>query len=342
MQVRNRVTLKDVARRCGFSANTVSRAMRNDPKLSEVTRSKIQSIADEMGYIRNSLASTLRVGSGHMVAVIVNQVQNLHFSTLLSDMDMLLRNAGYNTMIMCMHIDETLATQMIRSALSHAVDGVLYFPYFKDKLNAELLAKNGTPFVLCDRWIDGVNADTVRCDDEQGGYLAGKHLTELGHRRITYIAGVDNNSSQLDRQHGVLRALSEADIAPDDVRILRWDETTEAISSGRLAELILPHDSTAIISFNDEVGYHILNMYRDNGVRVPEDVSIISFDHIMGGTPYLPKLTSIAEAGRRIAPEAVSLLLERMGDYDMPVSNRVLPVRIFDEGTTAPPPPASR
>ncbi|MFR3702867.1 MAG: LacI family DNA-binding transcriptional regulator, partial [[Clostridium] leptum] len=176
-----RVTLKDIANECGYSVNTVSRALRGDTKLSEQTRKKIQQTAKEKGYIRNNLASSLRSGASHIIAVIVNDIRNQHFTSMISEIELFLRQAGYDMMILCTQLEEQgrqIGTQMVHVAISQSVDGILYFPYSDDKPVVAFLEQSGVPFVLVDRWIPGVYADLVRCDDVSGGYLAGRHLLE--------------------------------------------------------------------------------------------------------------------------------------------------------------------
>ena len=178
-----RKTLKDVAEACHYTVNTVSRALRDDPRLPEETRAKIRETAIGLGYIRNSLASTLRSGKSGNVAVIVNDIHNLHFCNMLSIMDAELRRAGYNMMVLCMQLDEKLGEQLIHSAISQSVEGILYFPYHNNPGHIEYMENNHVPFVLLDRWIEGKTTDCARCDDVQGGYLAGSHLAQLGHQR---------------------------------------------------------------------------------------------------------------------------------------------------------------
>lgn len=149
----NRITLRDVAGACGYTVNTVSRALRGDPRLPESTRAKIREAAVRMGYIRNSLASTLRSGRSGNIAVIVNDVHNLHFCNMLTVMDSELRQAGYNIMVLCMGLNEELGEHLIRSAISQSVDGILYFPYMNNRSHIEIMQKNNMPFVLLDRRI---------------------------------------------------------------------------------------------------------------------------------------------------------------------------------------------
>lgn len=180
--VPGRTTIKDIAKAAGYSANTVSRALRNDARLPEDTKRTIARIAKEVGYIRNSLASTLRSGTSHMVAVIVNDIKNPYYSNMLSTMDRFLRQKNYNMIIFSTQVNnEQLAEQMIHTAISQSVDGIFFSPYNNPE-HIESLNRSGLPFVLLDRWIPGVQAATARCDDLQGGYLVGKHLLDRGHR----------------------------------------------------------------------------------------------------------------------------------------------------------------
>ena len=333
----SRITLKDIAEACHYTVNTVSRALRDDPRLPEATRERIRRTAVEMGYIRNSLASTLRSGKSGNVAVIVNDIHNLHFCTMLSRIDVELRRGGYNMMILCMQLNEELGEQMIHSAISQSVDGILYFPYLNSPSHIEYMEKNNVPFVLLDRRIQGKVTDNARCDDVRGGEMAGEHLARLGHRKYLFLSGVDQSSSQIDRLDGFLRSMRACGIPESGVRIVPGDTVEEALAEGRIGDLLFPMDYTAIISFRDEVSYPVMLALEEHGVAIPGDVSIVSFDHLRGEIPYLPKLTSIYADNDSVAAQGVRLLLNRIRDRDLPPQITVLPVRLYDEGTTAPP-----
>ena len=332
-----RITLKDVAEACGYTVNTVSRALRDDPHLPPATRTKIRQTAVNMGYIRNSLASTLRSGKSGNVAVIVNDIHNLHFCNMLSKIDVELRRAGYNMMVLCMQLDESLAEQMIHSAISQSVDGILFFPYHDNPSHVEYMENHGIPFVLLDRWSRGKVTDNARCDDLQGGYLAGDHLARLGHWRYLFLSGVNQSSSQLDRLEGFRRAMRDHAVPDQGIRIVPGEIVEEALAERRVGDLLFPMDYTAIISFRDEVSYPVMLALEEQHIAIPRDISIVSFDHLRGEIPYLPKLTSIYADGESVAVHGVRLLLNRIADRTLPPQVMVLPVRLYDEGTTAPP-----
>ena len=333
----SRVTLKHIAAACGYTVNTVSRALRDDPRLSEATRTQIQQTAREMGYIRNSMASTLRSGRSHTVAVIVNDLHNLHFCNMLSKMDAALREAGYNMMILCMQLNEALGEQLIHTAISQSVDGILYFPYHNNRGHIDYMVKHRVPFVLLDRWIQDVVTDNVRCDDLQGGRLAGEHLIQLGHRRFLFLSGVNQSSSQIDRLDGFMEALRAHGLAEDSVRVVPGERVEQALAANSMESLLYPRDYTAIVCFRDEVAYPAIRALKERGLSIPGNISVISFDHLCGEMPYLPAVTSIYAGESNVAVRGVRLLLNRIAHPDAPPQVEILPVKIFDEGTTAPP-----
>lgn len=333
----NRITLRDVAGACGYTVNTVSRALRGDPRLPESTREKIRESAVRMGYIRNSLASTLRSGRSGNIAVIVNDVHNLHFCNMLTVMDSELRQAGYNIMVLCMGLNEELGEHLIRSAISQSVDGILYFPYMNNRSHIEIMQKNNMPFVLLDRRIQDIVTDNVRCDDRQGGFLAGVHLAGLGHKKYLFMSGENRSSSQIDRLEGFMQAMREYGIPESNIRVVPGEKVEAALADSTLRELLFPLDYTALVSFRDEVSYPVMLELADMGLEIPRDISIVSFDHLRGDIPYLPKLTSIFSEGQSVASNGVRLLLNRIEHPDLPPQVIVLPVRLFDEGTAAPP-----
>ena len=321
----NRVTLKDIAKECGCSANTVSRALRDDTRISKALRDLVKETADRMGYIPNTMASSLRSGYSHMIAVIVNDLHNQHYCDLINRMDRELRGRNYTLMILCMQLEDELAEKLIHTAISLSVDGILYFPSVGQRHYVEYMTANRMPFVLLDRRVSDLEADTVRCDDVQGGYLAGQHLAGLGHRKFLFLSGVELSSSQLDRLNGFMNAMRENRIPEENVRVIPGEQVEEALLGNSLSELIFPMEYTAIVCFRDEVAYPVMSA-----------LSVISFDNLHAEDSSRPAVTSIYSADQNIAALGVEMLLERIEDPAIAPRNVVLPVRIFEHGTTGP------
>ena len=139
----------------------------------------------------------------------------------------------------------------------------------------------------------------VRCDDYQGGYIAGKHLLELGHRHFLYLPGPKYNLSQTRRYAGIMDALSEANVPASNIREIDYHtvfgSSAESTSSYKpYEELFFPVNYTAVIGFNDLQSYSAMEILQKKGYRIPEDISLISFDHLRKTHTYLPPLSSIA------------------------------------------------
>ena len=170
-QQHKRITLKDISEQCGYSVNTVSRALRDDPRLPEATISRIKQVADELGYMKNIIASSMRSGHTNLIAVIVDDIQNPHYSDIISQISIKLRKYGYHTLILASYIEKNYADYSLSLALSYNVSGIVFFPRNYNKNAINLINQNKIPLVLIDREIPECQTDFVRCDDYQGGYL---------------------------------------------------------------------------------------------------------------------------------------------------------------------------
>ncbi|MBQ6427917.1 MAG: substrate-binding domain-containing protein, partial [Oscillospiraceae bacterium] len=153
-------------------------------------------------------------------------------------------------------------------------------------------------------------------------------------RRILYLAGPDYSSSQVDRLEGCLRALRERELPMDTLRIIHGNHN---LADESIRDVLFPVHYTAIISFRDEIAFFALRALEERKVRVPEDVSLVSFDHLRGDFSYLPGVTSVYTEKNEAAQHAVSLLMSRIENPSFPGREVILPVRLYDEGSTAPP-----
>ena len=333
----SRVTLKDIAAKTGYSVNTVSRALRGDPRLSESTREKIRQTADEAGYIKNNFASTLRSGTSHLIAIVVNDICNSHYSYVISDMERCLRMEGYDILILCSSKDggENLSgSHIIQIAVTQSVDGILYFPYQHDHASIDFMNRAGIPFVLVDRKIEGIAADVVCCDDYAGGRLAAEHFLSLGHRRFLYIQGPAYSSSQSLREQGFTETLTEHGIPSQDIHFFPDENLMKNDICEKLIHKIQSEQITAVLVFRDEMAYLFMNqLYRD-GLRIPRDLSVIGFDNLYGPFPYLQPLSSIfCPEDCSLGAEAARLLLRRIKNPEADVQEIIFPVKLYQNGT---------
>jgi len=308
---RNKVTLKDIAEKTGFTVTTVSRALKEKDGISETTKELIKKTAKEMNYIDNVLAGALRSGQTKTIAIILGDISNPHFAITVKEMEIVARKRHYNTFIVNTDEDAKIEQQAIYMALSKNVDGIILCPTQNSHENIELLQHNGLPFVLCGRHFADEEHNYVICNDQKGGYLATKHLIDLGHDRILLLNGPTYISSAAERLAGYQQALAEHNIefSKELVR-------TVSVKSGQCSKVITRIlgeglQFSAIFAFSDMIANEVIYTLQENGVKVPQDVAVVGFDNIQAKLFFPFPLTTISPT-QSIARKAIHLLLKIM------------------------------
>ena len=334
---RRRVTITDIARKSGHSPGTVSKALKNMRGVSARTREEIMRVAEQEGYIVNGQASALRSGQSRTIGIIVTDIANPLFAILIKLCIDALERQGYRAIVMPTEEEPEREEQAVVAAIRQNVDGVLLCPTQKSMAGVTLLRRNRIPFVLIGRRYHGdAEMDYVVCDDHQGGYLAGRHLTELGHRRILVVVPNDSLSSAQERLAGFSQALGEAGLSPEPRCILRSEATGRGIGQRVLRKLRAHPDITALFSFSDYLTWEIIYALGEAGIAVPGNVSIVSFDNVQSRLCFPPPLTSVHYPKREVAEKSVALLLERIADPGAPWRHIVIESHIVVRSTTAP------
>lgn len=299
-----RVTIKDIAERCGVTANTVSRALRGDTGISEATRAKVRQTAQEMGYIRNHLAATMRSGRSNLISIIVDDIGNPYYAALIDEMNAALKENGYRTMTLCTRTRPDEMLEMANLSIANYVDGILYFPCSDDTHVVKLIQK------ALNRWC--LSAERLR-----GRLRMWCALTTI---------------REAFRRKGFVERLVQCGVKASDITVIEEEVISGAIRDKRFMDALLPVDYTGIFAFNDQIAYHAMNALREYGCRVPEDVSVIGFDHMRGFLHYLQPLTSIAGGqAAALARRSAALLMRRIQEPDAPFVSEILPV-ILHEG----------
>lgn len=337
MTEKRRATLKDIAERTGFSINTVSHALRGLPDISEETRVEIKRVAKQMGYVNNTLASSLRLGYTRTIAIIVPDISNLFFAYTVEQIEIFAAEQGYSTLLLNTSEDDVRERRAIRTALNKSVDGIIICPVQEGRENIDYMRNSGVPFVLFARNFPDYHADSVIGDDDSGAYQAIRYLLEMGHRDILFINMLARNSSAQLREAGFRRAFAEAGIPA------RPELIGSVNVKGRAYEVLLQEklrahpEITAIFAFNDMLAFGVSAWLIENGYRVPEDISVVGFDHTQSDlrSPFF--LTSVDNNKNAIAMETVTLLLNRIsGRYTGSAKSIVVPTTLAIGRTVKP------
>jgi LacI family transcriptional regulator len=301
-----------VAREAGVSQSTVSRALRGDRRVREETRRRVDEAARRLGYVPNSLASSLVSRSTHTVAVIVADLTNPFFPSLLTPIHDELQLLGYRVVLFAERTDIPTGQETLNRLLDRSIDGVLITTATLGSPFAGELRRRGLPMVLLNRYIDGLDVDRAVSDNHGGALIGGRHLLELGHRRVGIIRGPSNTSTSRDRTAGLLEALGEQGIGQDP-QLIRDGTYSHQSGYQHARDLLrLPDPPTAIFCANDVVAFGAIDAALSLGVRVPEDVSILGFDDIPMASWEVFQLTTLRQPMGDMARAAARMLAERI------------------------------
>lgn len=305
---RHIVTLKDVALASGVSVSTVSRILDDrTPRSTSATARRVRAVADELGYRRNVSASSLRRGATATIGVLVPRLTDAVMALMFEAVERASHRRGYFAVVATCGDDAEDERRATETLLDRGVDGVVLATARLDDALPASLRERGIAHVLVLR-TDGVSPSSLG-DDETGGYLAVRHLLDLGHRDIGIVTGPWFTSSGRDRRAGAERALAEAGVALAEDRVLAAgygiDHGIEA--ARRLLEVDEP--PTAVFAANDNLAVGVSTVARSLGWDAGSDLSIVGYNDIPLVSRLPVPLTSVHTHFDRIAETALDLLL---------------------------------
>lgn len=307
------VTIRDVARQAGVSAMTVSRVINSSPSVSPVTRSRVEQVIAELGYVPSRLARGLSAQRTGTLALIVPDVANPFFTLIVRGSEDVARRAGYRLLFCDTRADLDVEHEVIEELIAHRVEGILIAPVSdRSRDHLRRLARFGVPFVLVDRTIPGVDTDTVLGDSAGGSRQLVEHLIALGHCRIGMITESDVVSTARDRRRGYETALTNAglEVAPELLVEGSVDPLGGREGMRRLLELEQP--PTAVFTVNNLVALGAIEAVRASGREVPDDVALVCFDDIEYASRLHPFLTAMEQPAETFGTLGTQLLLEQI------------------------------
>ncbi|WP_342599397.1 LacI family DNA-binding transcriptional regulator [Psychrobacillus sp. FSL H8-0483] len=308
-----KLTIKDIAREAGVSITTVSRVLnKKEEGMSQETREKVLRVMEELNYQPNKLARGLVTKRSNMLGLIVPNISNPFFPELCRGAEDEANKRQYS-LIICNSDDQTQKEEnYLRLLKEQQVDGILLSS--KDRLSKtskNQLESGKIPYVLFDRGEQGNNYPGVFLDNEKGGYLAGKHLTDLGHTKIACMTGPQDIRNSQQRLLGFQQALMETSVKLPESFILDGDFQMD--TAYRVAKDFLQNNNvTAIFACNDLMACGIYRAAHEIGIQIPEQLSIIGFDDIPLVTALIPKLTTIRQGTYEMGRKAIELLINKI------------------------------
>ncbi|WP_199423670.1 LacI family DNA-binding transcriptional regulator [Actinotalea solisilvae] len=313
MQQRSRVTINDVARTAGVSVATVSKVINGRYGVALATSAKVQEVIDDLGYESSLVARSLRSTRTNVIGVLVAEFEP--FSTeLLKGISRAIGGTGYELLAYSGGGRAGGNVGWERRYLSRLsgtlIDGaILVTPTVVD-------ADSHVPVVAVDPHTGPSGLPTVDSDNLRGAVLATEHLLALGHRRIGFLGGRTDLESARLREEGYRAALRSAGIPVDESLVRVGGYRPETADQPAHELLTMPDRPTAIFAANDLSAIRTMEVARELGMTVPDDVSVIGFDNVPESATTTPPLTTINQPIRRMGEEALRLLVGLMDDSD--------------------------
>lgn len=314
--MRNKITIKDIAKIAHVSNTTVSRALNNQSRIRNETKERILSIAKGLNYRPDFIARSLVMKRTKTLGLVITTIANPFYTELAQGIEATARKLGYNIILCSTQSDlgtERLDIEMLRSK---GVDGIILTSAHMGDPNIVELAEEGFPIVLVNRrtydpMVRGL-VDYVGIDNIQGGFWAVEHLIKLGHRRIGIIGGSSESSVGFERLEGGKRALTAYGLKQIDDYFLEGDFLKESGYRGGMKFIKMAEPPTAVFAANDYMALGTYQAVMEEGLKVPEEIAIVGFNDIEFTSMKGIELTTIGQKKYEMGALSVENLVERI------------------------------
>lgn len=339
-EVGRRATIRDVAARAAVSHQTVSRVINDQTSVSEATRLRVLAAIEQLGYVPSPMARGLISNRTHTVGMVTADVSDGFFARAVAGAEIEARRRNYYLIVGSVEEtpDDNEGTGYLRLMLERRVEGLILarpgVVFAGEHLQGA--ANAGIPLVSIGS-AELAGFISVDVDNRQGGYDATKHLLELGHRSIATIVGPHDWPSAAARDRGRRDALEEAGIAEDAALV--EDARDWGLESGHAATdrlLASGRTFTAIFAHSDHIALGAIQRLRADGLRVPDDVSVVGYDDLPIAGYVDPPLTTIHQPMREVGEFAAGLVLDHIGGVAREDGPHLLPARLVVRNSTGP------
>lgn len=333
------IRLKDIAARAKVSTMTVSKALRDAKDISATTKARIKTLALQMGYVPNTSAASLRTRTTRLLGLVIGAATNPLLSRVITAIQENAHEAGYDLILTQSQNNPDREAACIRRLLARRVDGLFIAPAYRREPTApvyEEVLRCQTPTVLLGpRAKFCSHFPNVETDDTDASQTVTRHLIELGHRRIAFLAGPAVTPWAHERFDGYRRALREAGREVDESLVFTAGGTIEEGEAAALQMLNEGVRPTAVQAVNDLVAIGAANTFLNQGVRIPADLSVAGFGNILVSEHFRVPLTTVRQPKFRLGVAAMEMMLKLLRGER--VETRRLRSELLIRASTAPP-----
>ncbi|MBD8694826.1 LacI family DNA-binding transcriptional regulator [Stenotrophomonas sp. 169] len=323
------VTVTDIAQAIGVSRATVSLVLRGSPLVNVDTRAKVEAELRRQRYVYNRAAANLRRRTSSSVALVINDLSNPFFAEFAAGVDEALGEQGYVTLLGSTGESPQRQQAVLGTLMEHTPAGLILSPAEGSDTAQVRQALGPTANVLLfNRALVGADWDFLALDNQQGAYLATRHLIERGHRDIAFFGGHADSSSCEQRRAGYQQALAEANLAVTPQWLIE-SAPNRLEAARRVDELFVDGlRPSAAVCYNDTVALGLMLGLTSRGIRPGGDFAVTGFDDIPEASVAVPPLTTLTVDPRARGRQAAELLLQRVQSPDAPPVRTVAPVQL--------------
>jgi len=329
----------DVAKKLGVSPSTVSRVLNNRPGVGEELRQQVKDFIEEVGYKPNVLASSLKKNHINVIGLVFADVRNPFYAELSFYIQKYLNDLGYMVMTFNSEYSDEKELQYIELAHQYKFSGLMLTNVHSTERIKKMLESSTLPVVLVNRTLDVSTCDAVLLDNFQAGYLATKHLIDLGHKDAAFLFGHRDSSPVYRRFLGYQELLKSRFIPLNESHVFYGDQLNLESGLNLASEYLARIDSlpSAVVASNDFTAFGFIDGLLKQGVRVPDDISVVSFDNTPFSALRQIDLTSVDPQTQLMSEHAVQLMLERIKNPSLPGRRILLDPKLMLRKSTAAP-----
>ncbi|MEM9144492.1 MAG: LacI family DNA-binding transcriptional regulator [Bacteroidota bacterium] len=319
-------TLKELAAELDVSISTVSRALKNHPRISRATQARVKELAMQKGYISLNSGYSLEKRNSNLIGVIVPKVSYYLYAMAISGIEKIAEANGMHIIVCQSNESYVREKGLIRELIAAGVNGVIVSlaSETKDFSHFAELKKRGIPLVFFNRDCNDVDTDRVIIDNARAAYEAVCHLVDVGCKRIAYLGGPKELQINRDRAQGYRQALLEHKLELRDGYLVYSKFDRESTLSAARKLLYSPNHPDGILTFSDQIGISIMLAAKERGIAIPEELSLIGFNNEPVGELLEPSLTSIDQPGFQMGLASGELVVKQLKDTPGEYEKRIL------------------
>lgn len=314
----------EVAKAAGVSPATVSRVFNGNPKVDSELKAKVCEVAKRMGYKTNYYAKVLIQGKTNFVGLLLTKFEIRHYSGILQGIEIALNDAGYTFFVTNSRYEKKKEEEKIQLFIDLNFAGMIIVSVGLSDEEIIEISMKGTPVLVYDRLVHGLEDNCIYFDDSGMEEKLTNHLIENGHRKIAHICGPDRLPVYRERKKGFIAALTKNGIPVVENLIYICDAGGFSMKDGYHAtkELLKRGKFTALVCQNDQTAIGAISAIREEGLDVPDDISIVGFNDVPEAAYVSPPLTTIRfehkKVGHIVGEKIISLIEHREANIVLP------------------------